>query len=177
MERTDYLAQLLVDGYNMIGAWPSLVKVRQRHGFEAARQELIELLVNYSARKGLDTQLVFDAYSVRSPQNQAVITPNLSVCYTAFGQTADSYIERVCAQIRHPSSGKQRVIVATSDRSHQLTVMGYGAEWMSAKQLQGDVDFTHRQATRSSHRRVQPRSLLSQLNEETREKLIRLRLG
>ena len=52
MERTDYLAQLLVDGYNMIGAWPSLVKVRQRHGFEAARQELIELLVNYSARKG-----------------------------------------------------------------------------------------------------------------------------
>ncbi|MFZ4640825.1 MAG: NYN domain-containing protein [Nodosilinea sp.] len=177
MERSDYLAQLLVDGYNMIGAWPTLVKARQRHGFEAARQELIELLVNYSAHKGLDTQLIFDAYSVRSPQNHAVITPNLSVFYTAFGQTADSYIERVCAQIRHPAAGKHRVIVATSDRSHQLTVMGYGAEWMSAKQLQGDIDFTHRQAVRSSHARIQPRSLLSHLNDETREKLIRLRSG
>ncbi|MBU6229820.1 MAG: NYN domain-containing protein [Cyanobacteria bacterium REEB459] len=177
MESNDYLAQLLVDGYNMIGAWPTLVRVRQRHGFEAARQELIELLVNYSARKGLDTQLIFDAYSVRSPQNQEMITPNLSVCYTAFGQTADSYIERVCAQLRQSARGKYRVIVATSDRSHQLTVVGYGAEWMSARQLQGDIDVTQRQAISSSHRRLQPQSLLSHLNQETREKLMRLRSG
>jgi uncharacterized protein len=31
---------LLVDGYNIIGAWSSLKKIRDRDGLEAARQEL-----------------------------------------------------------------------------------------------------------------------------------------
>jgi uncharacterized protein len=179
MERTDYVAKLLVDGYNMIGAWPLLVRTKQHEGFEAARRELIEVLANYSARKGLKTSLVFDAHGVRSPSSQDEITANLSVCYTAFGQTADSYIERICAQLRHRSSKNNRVIVATSDRLHQLTVVGYGAEWMSARQLESDVHHTHHQAQRRSNRRSKTvhRSLLSGLDEEAKEKLTKLRFG
>ncbi len=182
MPSVDPLPRLFVDGYNMIGAWPALDRLRQHHGFEAARQELIEILANYSARKDLDTQLVFDAYAVRSPHQQSVVTPNLSVCYTAFGQTADSYIEYLCAQmrqLRQPTLPRLRVIVATSDHSHRLTVVGYGAEWMSAQQLHSDITFTYRQANAVPQPSVNQssRSLIHQVNSETREKLMRLRLG
>ena len=174
MSTDDSLPRLFVDGYNMIGAWAGLVKLHQRHGFEAARQELIEIMANYSARKGLDTQLVFDAYAVRSPHQQLVITPNLSVCYTAFGQTADSYIEYLCAQLRQRALPRSRVIVATSDYNHRLTVVGYGAEWMSAQQLHSDITFTHSQSNPFPRR--SSRSLFDRVNSETREKLMRLRL-
>ncbi|HSM84250.1 MAG TPA: NYN domain-containing protein [Nodosilinea sp.] len=179
MDRTDCVAQLFVDGYNMIGAWPGLMSTRQQDGFDAARRELIELLANYSARKGLDTQVVFDAHGVRTPTAQEVITHNLSVCYTAFGQTADTYIERVCAQLRHKPGKPQRVIVATSDRAHQLTVVGYGAEWMSARQLEQDIYYTHRQAQPRGQQRLPrvSRSLLSSMNDDVKEKLTKLRFG
>jgi predicted RNA-binding protein with PIN domain len=52
-------ARLLVDGYNIIGAWPSFTKrVIQQSGFEDARRELTEVLINYSASKSYDTYLV-----------------------------------------------------------------------------------------------------------------------
>lgn len=180
MERNDCIAKLLVDGYNMIGAWPLLVQKKQQDGFESARRELIEILANYSARKGLDTHLVFDAHGVRTPSVKDVVTDHLSVHYTDFGQTADTYIEKVCAQLMHRSRKNHRIIVATSDRVHQITVVGYGAEWMSARQLESDIHLTHQQSQRRrGPRRPQPvrRSLMSGLDQEAQEKLMRLRFG
>lgn len=179
-DRRDCIARLLVDGYNMIGAWPSLVQVKRQEGFDAARRELIEVLANYSARKGLDTHLVFDAHGVQSPSVQEIITEHLAVYYTAYGQTADTYIEKICAQLMHKSRKNHRVIVATSDRVHQLTVVGYGAEWMSARQLESDIHHTHRQCQRRRPQRRTPpagRSLLSGLDQDVQEKLMRLRFG
>ena len=178
MERSDRTAKLLVDGYNMIGAWPLLAQRKQQDGFDAARRELVEILANYSARKGLDTHLVFDAHGVRTPSSQEVVTDHLSVHYTAFGQTADSYIEKVCARLMHQSRRNHRIIVATSDRVHQLTVTGYGAEWMSARQLESDIHLTHRHShRRQRHAPPAHRSLLSGLDQEAQEKLRRLRFG
>ncbi len=179
MEQGDCIAKLLVDGYNMIGAWPLLVQKKQQDGFDAARRELVEILANYSAHKGLETHLVFDAHGVNSPSVAESITDQLSVHYTAFGQTADTYIEKVCAQIMHQSRRNHRVIVATSDRVHQLTVTGYGAEWMSARQLESDIHLIHQQNLRRRPRRPQParRSLMSGLDQEAQEKLMRLRFG
>jgi hypothetical protein len=179
MGSSNYIAKLLVDGYNIIGAWPSLMRTKQHEGFEAARRELIEVLANYSARKGLDTHLVFDAYGVQSPSSQDVITENLSVCYTAFGQTADTYIERVCSELMYQTKARHRVIVATSDRAHQLTVIGYGAEWMSAKQLEQDVNLAYYQARQRMARtsKTVNRSLFSGLDEEAKAKLTKLRFG
>lgn len=173
------IARLLVDGYNIIGAWAPLIHTKRQAGFEAARRELTEVLANYSARKGLDTYLVFDAHGVQSPSSQDVITDNLSVCYTAFGQTADSYIEKICSQLMHRSTRNHRTIVATSDRAHQLTVVGYGAEWMSARQLESDVQLSYGQTPKRPAPRSKPsnRSLLRGLDDEAREKLTRLRFG
>ncbi|NJM28435.1 MAG: NYN domain-containing protein, partial [Pseudanabaena sp. RU_4_16] len=34
---------MLVDGYNVLGAWRSLQSIRDVEGFDSARQELVEI--------------------------------------------------------------------------------------------------------------------------------------
>ncbi|EKQ67897.1 putative RNA-binding protein containing a PIN domain [Leptolyngbyaceae cyanobacterium JSC-12] len=141
MSRSAPQAVLLVDGYNVVGCWHDLKKVRDSEGLEEARRRLVESLMNYSAYQGYDTRVVFDAQYRDCPSNREVITSYLSVCYTDFGQTADTYIEKACAAFRNDlRKFHSRLIVATSDRAQQLTVVGYGAECISAEQLANEVD-------------------------------------
>ncbi len=132
---------MLVDGYNVVGTWHDLKQVRDRDGLEEARRLLIEALTNYSAYQDFDTRLVFDSQYQDTGNKRDVITSNLAVHYTDFGQTADTFIEKTCAAFRNDlRKFHQRLIVATSDRAQQLTVVGYGAEWMSSEQLAVEVD-------------------------------------
>lgn len=180
MPRSKFQAVLLVDGYNVIGAWPRLQRVRDRDGLEIARRDLIEALTGYSAYKGFDTRIVFDAYSQATPYNEESVTANVSVHYTDFGQTADSYIEKACALFRHDvRKFYQRLIVATSDRAQQLTVVGYGAEWMSAHRLGVDVDHAkqHVQRRQQAPKRSPSRFLASSLDPLAQARLHQLRFG
>jgi predicted RNA-binding protein with PIN domain len=132
---------MLVDGYNVVGTWHDLKRARDHDGMEEARRLLIEALANYSAYHDFDTRLVFDAHFQDGSSKRDVITSNLAVHYTDFGQTADTFIEKTCAAFRHDiRKFHQRLIVATSDRAQELTVKGYGAEWMSSEQLGIEVD-------------------------------------
>ena len=146
------LALLFVDGYNIIGAWPKLTQLRDTESLESARHHLVEVLTNYSAYQGFQTRIVFDAYAQQNPGLREPVTKDVSVHYTEFGQTADTCIEKWCAQLRHQIrfSGK-RLIVATSDQAQKLTVTGYGAEWMSAQRLALEVASAVRQR-RKNHR-------------------------
>ena len=171
-------AILLVDGYNIVGAWPELTHLRDGQGLDVARNDLAETLANYSAYRGFETLLVFDAYGQRQSHRQEAFTQHLSIHYTSFGQTADSYIEIACAKFRDDiRKFQKRLIVATSDRAQRLTVVGYGAEWMSATQLAADVNLSvqkvkHRQ---SPQKRSKQRFLSKSLNAETQAKLAKLR--
>jgi hypothetical protein len=180
MPRSAPQALLLVDGYNIVGAWHDLKKVRDRQGLEEARRRLIDTLTGYSAYQGFDTQVVFDAQFRDTPNNREVITGHLSVHYTDFGQTADTYIEKTCADFRHDiRKFKQRLIVATSDRAQQLTVIGYGAEWMSAEQLANDVEFIARRVQRKlkPEKKSAGRMLMHSLDPEAQKKLTQMRFG
>lgn len=173
-------AVLLVDGYNVIGAWSCLQKTRDRHGLEASRQELIEALVNYSAFEGYGTQLVFDAHYQDTGSGCEVITENLSVYYTEFGQTADTYIEKFCASFRYNlSKPAHRVIVATSDRAQRLIVTGYGAEWMSAQQLVYAVESMASRLRRKNQPKKQSSSrfLVNSLDAKAQQRLDKWRRG
>jgi predicted RNA-binding protein with PIN domain len=173
---------LLVDGYNVIGAWQQLENIRDRDGLEAARWQLAEALISYSAFKGLNTQIVFDAQYQQAIGTQEVKTENLSVYYTNFGETADTYIERICAAYYRQYLNRSllsRLIVATSDRAQQLTVMGYGAEWLSALQLRQEVETAtarsrckHKQSKQSSSR-----FLASAIDPKARQKLAQMRFN
>lgn len=180
MPRSSTQAVLLVDGYNVVGAWEDLRRVRDRNGLEAARRQLIEVLTNYSAYQGYDTQVVFDAQYRDTTSNREVITPNLSVHYTAFRQTADTFIEKACAAFRYDvRKFQQRLIVATSDRAQQLTVVGYGAEWLSAEQLANEVETVTRrvQQRQKNVRKAPTRFLAHALDPDAQKRLSQLRFG
>ncbi|NJK28617.1 MAG: NYN domain-containing protein [Coleofasciculaceae cyanobacterium SM2_3_26] len=171
-------AVLLVDGYNVVGNWLDLKQVRDVHGLESAREALIEALASYSAFQGWDTRIVFDAQYRQGTATCDSVTQDLLVCYTDFGQTADTYIEMTCALLLRQVV-KPRVIVATSDRDQQLTVTGYGAEWMSAPQLAADVDFAARKVRQKQRaaRRSRQRFLFHSLDPAAQQQLMQMRLG
>jgi predicted RNA-binding protein with PIN domain len=180
MSRSSSPAVLLVDGYNIIGNWSNLKHICNHDGMEAARRTLIEALVNYSAYQGYDTRLVFDAHYQETRSTIEEVTPYLSVHFTNFGETADTYIEKMCATYRHEISRlNRRIIVATSDRVHQLTVVGYGAEWMSAQQLAFDIDSTGKRVRRKQKNRQKSARgfLASSLDPEAQQRLAQLRFG
>lgn len=183
-------AVLLVDGYNVIGAWTELhdrcqkkrnpLQSKSVADLEAARSTLVETLINYSAYEDYETKVVFDAYSRDAPAYCEEITPHLSIHYTDFLETADTYIEKFCAAFRHDLKySASRLIVATSDRAQQLTAIGFGAEWISSLQLISEVDFSAKRARRR-HRPQKPSSgrfLFNSLDPKAQARLSALRHG
>ena len=178
---------LLVDGYNIIGAWSELKSLRDRD-LEAARHQLVEILINYTASQGYETKVVFDAHLQATPKLRETPTKYLSVYYTAYGETADTFIEKFCANnFRRGRIAAQRLIVATSDRAQQLTVSGYGAQWRSAQQLENDLQLAKRHTKRHtknkarsnqrSNQRRQGRFLFNTLDAKAQEQLSKLRHG
>jgi uncharacterized protein len=177
-------ALLMVDGYNVIGAWQHLMRLRDQEGMEVARHELIEVLLGYTAAQDYHTHVVFDSQYRNTPGSREPVTSYLSICYTDYRQTADSYIERACAEFRQDlRKFSQRLIVATSDRAQQLMVAGYGAEWMSAHRLWAEVELTTQRVQRKqqSLRKQQGKStrrfLGSTLDPAAQERLTQLRFG
>jgi predicted RNA-binding protein with PIN domain len=174
-------ALLLVDGYNIIGTWSRLSEIRDRHGLEPARRELIESLINYASHHHYQTRIIFDAQFQKTPSNQERYTPFLSVTFTSWTQTADTYIEKLCASFYHCRipNPPARLIVATSDRDHQLTVTGYGAEWMSAQLLASEVEKSYHQVKRKqrSQKPSRGRFLFDSLDAQAQQKLARWREG
>ncbi|MGB3299964.1 MAG: NYN domain-containing protein [Phormidesmis sp.] len=172
-------AILLVDAYNIIGAWPNLAQIKAEQGLDSARTELITALANYSAYQAYETWAVFDAYEQRSPASQETITPHLSVHYTGYGQTADSYIERACAKFRHDARKfTQRLIVATSDSVHRQTAIGYGAEGMSAMHLEGEIrSISHQAKTHQKPRKKRSGQFFTALTPEVQARLNKMRMG
>jgi predicted RNA-binding protein with PIN domain len=164
---------MLVDGYNVVGAWASLQDVASN--LDMARSRLVETLASYSAYKGLQTTIVFDAYNNVAPAMTEEVTEYLKLHYTEYRQTADSYIEKVCAQLRK----QRRIIVVTSDRAQQLTITGFGAEWMSATSLEQDVRSAERSMRRKQRSKSSPSRLHNVMNEDVRKRLTdwRIQLG
>lgn len=64
---------LLVDGYNMIGAWPRPQHLKE-NSFEEARDILIQHLAEYQAYTGYRVIVVFDAHMVKGIEKSGSIT-------------------------------------------------------------------------------------------------------
>jgi len=165
---------LLVDGYNIIGTWKHLQLVRDRDGLEPARRQLVETLLNYAALADLHGRVVFDAHYQRDRGSQEALSETFHVHYTDLGQTADTYIEKVCARFARQQTAQpyQRLIVATSDRAQQQTALGYGAHWWSARELARAVESTQWQhQRRTAAARPRRRLLLNYLDARAQERL------
>jgi uncharacterized protein len=163
---------LLVDGYNVIGTWTALKRTRDKFSLEEARRELVESLINYSASVGYETQVVFDAHYQNTPSYSENWTKYLSVYYTGFAETADTYIEKFCASFSRYPDKYTRLLVATSDRAQRLTVTGYGAEWLSSQKLVTEIE--HSGKIRKRHKRQEKQSqtrLVNSLDPKSQQRL------
>ena len=125
----------LVDGYNIIFAWPELRELSQVN-IDSARDKLMDILCNYQGFLGCTLILVFDAYKVKGNPGTVMKYHNINVVYTKEAETADQYIEKTVQTI----AKKYKVTVATSDALEQMIIWGSGALRMSAQGLKDAVE-------------------------------------
>ncbi|MCR4876637.1 MAG: TetM/TetW/TetO/TetS family tetracycline resistance ribosomal protection protein [Clostridiales bacterium] len=134
--KTEYL---LVDGYNIIFAWPDLQE-QARHSLEDARKSLIDILSNFHGFHPCELILVFDAYRVQGGTGAQEELQGIHIVYTREAETADNYIEKT---IRSIAKKKDSLIrVATSDGLEQVIILGGGAMRVSAREFRREVEQT-----------------------------------
>ena len=102
---------------------------------KAARDQLLDILSNYSGYVNRSVICVFDAYRVPGGQERIYRYHNIDVVFTREAETADQYIEKAAHEL-----GKQyAVAVATSDAVEQIIIFGAGARRLSANDLLREV--------------------------------------
>lgn len=121
---------ILVDGYSVIHAWPSLRAMLGR-GLEQARAGLVASMTQLQDFSGTRVVVVFDGRGGRRV-SRGEWPASVEVVFTGRGLTADSLIERMVARSRSP----ERVMVVTDDGAETLTALGFGARVMTASDLQ-----------------------------------------
>ena len=126
---------LLVDGYNIIHAWPELKELADEN-MDGARMKLVESLSNYQAIRKCRIIVVFDAYRVQGHREEIMDYNNIHLVFTKEAQTADQYIEKFA----HDNKKKYNIAVATSDGLQQMIVRGAGCSLLSARELKAEID-------------------------------------
>ncbi len=121
---------LLVDGYNMIGAWPEL-RVLKDKDLSLARDRLIEIMAEYQAYTGYEVKVIFDAHMVDG-SGKKENAHRIDVIYTRKNETADERIEKLVHELKRIDT---RIHVATSDFTEQSLTFGSGALRISAREL------------------------------------------
>jgi predicted RNA-binding protein with PIN domain len=121
---------LIVDGYNIIGAWPELRKLKE-HDLAAARDLLISKMAEYQGFTGYKVIIVFDAHLVQGIEKK-YINHQVDVIFTREHETADERIEKLAKNLINI---RTKVYVATSDYTEQWAIFGQGALRKSAREL------------------------------------------
>ncbi|MCM3560281.1 NYN domain-containing protein [Brevibacillus borstelensis] len=127
---------LIVDGYNIIGAWPDLRVLKEEERMDEARDLLISKLADYQSFTGIKVIIVFDAYNVPGIGRQ-MSDYQIDIYFTKKKETADEKIEQLVAE--HYAKNRQ-IYVATSDYTSQRVIFGQGALRKSARELLHDME-------------------------------------
>jgi ribosomal protection tetracycline resistance protein len=162
---------LLVDGYNIIHAWPELNDLVDEH-MDIARTKLQDILSNYQGIRRCKIILVFDAYRIPGDVERIIDHHNIHIVYTKEAQTADQYIEKFV----HDYHKKYRILVATSDAVEQMIIRGKGADLMSARELREEIQSVTEAAIEAYRRKhgMQPNYLVDSLNRDTKDYMAEL---
>ncbi|HLR09191.1 MAG TPA: NYN domain-containing protein [Bacillota bacterium] len=164
---------IVVDGYNIIGAWQELERLKKAD-IGQARDRLIELMADFQAYSGYRVIIVFDAYYVRGTEsrNQKY---NVEIIYTKENETADECIERLVKSLKNV---KTQVYVATSDYTEQWTVFAQGALRLSARELYAELKNTQMKMTRmiEKHRKEKPQTKIP-IRQDVLERFEKWRRG
>jgi len=110
---------LLIDGHSVIFQWPELRALHQRNRNQA-RAVLSRQLSELHEKSDWLITLVYDGKQGSTPLTKP---KGMITLYSHEGQTADSIIERLVAQV----PDKQKVIVVTADQAERNMVESLGA--------------------------------------------------
>lgn len=164
---------LIVDGYNVIGAWGEAE--RKKWSLDECRDRLMHQLEDYGGYSGEDVVLVFDGYQSDRRLRTEEEHGRLTLVFTKHGETADAYIERLVAQ-----TPKYRMVrVATSDGLEQSQVLGTGAIRMTSRELLIELR-QQRSSGIEAHRQQslgRKQNLAGRLSDDMLEALEKLRRG
>ncbi|AST94025.1 MULTISPECIES: NYN domain-containing protein [Sutcliffiella] len=126
---------LLVDGYNIIGAWPELRRLKGED-LALARDILVSKMAEYQAYTGYQVIIIFDAHLTQGVEKKYT-NSRVDVIYTRENETADERIEKLAREL---SNIRTQIHVATSDFTEQWAIFGQGALRKSARELLTEVN-------------------------------------
>ena len=135
---------LLVDGYNVIGAWN--VPREEHLTIQEARERLIHLIADYAGYSGEEVIVVFDGHYTDRPMHSKTMMHGVEVVFTKHGESADNYIEAAC----DAAPRWRRVRVATSDAVEQTVTLGRGAERISSREFLMEISQVRQKAFRAA---------------------------
>jgi predicted RNA-binding protein with PIN domain len=151
---------LIVDGYNIIGAWESLKQLKEED-FGSARDQLIAILAAYYPWCWERVIIVFDGQNFAWDYCDGV-----EVVFTEASESADTMIERLAAGL----SARSRVEVATSDYAELRAAAALGATILSAPALKEKLEVERRAFSERLARTNKGRSLF--LNDLLQQSVI-----
>jgi predicted RNA-binding protein with PIN domain len=143
------MATLIVDGYNVIHAWPSLKRLLSSASLEDARDELVRRVAVLGMITGESVTVVFDAHHSSAMANSEEIVEGVRVIFTRKGRSADHTIERLAYEA---TNAGDVITVATSDRFQRDLVRGMGGAVISSLELERQVEEAEKEMTRRVNR-------------------------
>jgi uncharacterized protein len=168
--------RLIVDGYNMIFAWPELAALKDIK-LEDARDMLVSLLADYGAMTKQNVTVVFDSHRRPDAEASEETINGVRVIFAGRKTTADHVIERLLFEARETDE----VTVATSDALQRDLALGRRIKTVSALTMKSQVDAVlarrNQQIGDSQARSDISRRLEDRIDPATRERLDRLRRG
>ncbi|HXZ99299.1 MAG TPA: NYN domain-containing protein [Candidatus Binatia bacterium] len=171
---------IVVDGYNVIHAWPELAAVLRSENLEEARRRLIARLAEYRATSGNQVMVVFDARARARASPDREIIEGIEVRYGNVRESADHVIER----LMYEASRRGRVlemVLATDDRLQSDLVAGMGVPTISSRALRIEVERADRERGGEIRRRAEHRlgdvRIENRIPPDVRRRLDQIRRG
>lgn len=121
---------LLIDGSNILHAWPELCALGRRDK-NAARAQLVQRVAILAEPESMRVTVVFDGRGPDLTVEQPSALLPLAIIVTGSAQTADDVIEKLAARHVPPSE----ITVATGDGAERQLVISIGANVLSPDEL------------------------------------------
>ena len=170
------MERLIVDGYNIIFAWPELSAAKDVK-LEDARDLLVAILADYAAMTRQKVTVVFDSHRRPNAEASTQTINGVQVVYSGRKTSADHVIEKLLFEAK----ASDEVTVATSDAMQRDLALGRQIKTVSALTLKSQVDAVlarrNEQIGDNRARSDIARRLEDRLDPKTRERLDQLRRG
>ncbi len=152
--RVSFQRHLLIDGANILHAWPQL-RALLKTDRDAARSQLAQRAAAIHDVEQVRVTIVHDGRGEELVIERPSQQPTFSVVYTPASLTADDVIEQMVANAADAGA----CVVATEDQAERETVAASGAATMRAEDLRAWIE-------RAEARQAAAMKALQQTNEQ-----------